>query len=436
MEALGESAASPVVRIDVRSLPATVRQSGAIGNFTFNSWIDKPVLDVGSVGVLSMIVEGSGNIGYFNMPNPDFGELVETETSDAVSALPSQNGYLGTRRMDIKFLSEAAGEYMISVPDFGYFDPATETAGMIQGASYRVVFESIAEISAEPVEAFPFALPSHEEMIAPAKWGVYRKPLNYLWLIPAPLTFLVLLILKRTRVAFVSIIFFLTGAGGDIEEPDRLDLSPAIEAYNAADYEEAQRLFESSFLESPVNPGLGFALALAEYRAGNIDDAIFHVRSAIRLDPMSTRYRSFLRWLNDKQELEKLVYPGARIHPDLFFFGMVIFLSAAFASGAVYLMKRKGIYIVFFLLGLLLSAGSCGGLVQSAIIHDRSTAIVYGGPAEVRRIPNSTAASWIELPTGYSLRILDHTGEFCLIQTGYGLSGWVERTSLLEDTKG
>jgi tetratricopeptide (TPR) repeat protein len=366
------------------------------------------------------------------MPKPDFGDLVETEMNETLSSVPAPKGYQGTRQMDFHFLSEEAGVFTIVVPDFGYFNPATESTEMIQGTTFRVTCRAISEVTEEPIEIFPFVLPSYDEMATPTKWGVYKNPLNYLWLIPAPLTFLVLLILKRTRVIFVSIIFFLAGAGG-IDEPENTELIQAIEAYDQGNFESAQFGFSSCYLESPEKPDLAFALALSEYRLGNIDDAMHHVRCAIRLDPMSPRYRDFLQWVNDKQELEKPVYPGVSIHPDLFFYGMVIFLSAGFIAAAIYLMKRKGIYIVFFLLGLLLSAGACGGLVTTAVKYNRATAIVYGEPADVRKIPNDTAESWLELPSGYSLRILDHTGDFYLIQTAYGLSGWVEKSALLTD---
>ncbi len=129
------------------------------------------------------------------------------------------------------------------------------------------------------------------------------------------------------------------------------------------------------------------------------------------------------------------MFPGVIVPPDLFFYAMIVFLSAGFIAAVMYLMKRKGVYIVLFLLGFLLSAGSCVGLVSTAVINGRDTAIVYGEPAEVRKIPSLTAVSWLELPIAYSLRILDATGDFYLIQTAYGLTGWVERSKLLPDMK-
>jgi tetratricopeptide (TPR) repeat protein len=432
VDALGETATSAVVRIDVRPLPPEVKESGAVGNFIYTSSLDTRKFDLGSIGVLSILVEGIGNIGYFNMPHPDLGELVETEMTETLDALPMLRGYQGSRRVDIYFLSEAAGDFLVEVPDFGYFNPITETAGTIRGTTYRVTFESISETPPESIEIFPFTLPSYDELITSTKWGAYRKPLNYLWLIPAPLAFLVLLVLKRARVAFVSVIFFLAGAG-DFADSQCPDLIPAIEAYESGDFEAARFAFSSCFHESREYPDLAFALALTEYQLQDFDDAIHHVRIAIRLNPMAPQYRDFLAWLNEKLELEKPVAPAVMIHPDVFFYAMIVLLSAGFIAAAIYLMKRKGIYIVLFLLGLLLSAGSCGGLVQTAVKNRSSAAIVYGQPAEVRKIPSITAASWLELPAGYSLRILDSTGDFYLIQTAYGLSGWVERAMLLPD---
>jgi hypothetical protein len=51
----------------------------------------------------------------------------------------------------------------------------------------------------------------------------------------------------------------------------------------------------------------------------------------------------------------------------------------------------------------------------------------------VRKIPSITASRWIELPVGYSLRILDETGDFYLVRTAYGLAGWVEKNGIVPD---
>ncbi len=299
IKVLGETVTTAVVRIDVHPLPAEVSESGAVGSYSCTSWLDKQKYDLGSIGVLSILVEGAGNIGYFKMPHPDLGELVEIEVVESVDAVPVPEGYRGTRRADFRFLSEAAGEFLISVPDFVYFDPITETIGTVWGTSVCVTFESISDSSSKHVEIFPFTLPSLGELTTPTTWGAYKNPLNYLWLVPAPLAFFILLILKKARIVFVSAIFFLAGAG-DVTRPSCPELIPAIAAYEAGDFEAARAGFSSCFHGSAENPDLAFALALSEFQLNDFDEEMHHVRNAIRLDPICAQYLKFLSWLNEK----------------------------------------------------------------------------------------------------------------------------------------
>ena len=432
VEALGRTADTPVVRIDVRQLPPPVNESGAVGSYSYSYRLDRSALDSGGVGVLSIQVEGTGNIGYFTMPRPELGELVETDTFEELEAVPTLSGYRGTRRVDYRFLSDRPGTFEISVPDFLFFDPASQTVEVARGGMIEVTFTPESQSVSETVDPFPFGLPSYEQLASPVKWGAYRVGLNYLWLLPGPLLFVVLLILKRTRVVFVSIVFLLLSAG-DAVDSTCSELAPAMKAYEEGDFTAAGKGFSTCFGNDGENGALAFALALTSYHLEEYDDAIHYARRAIRLDPMSSTYRQFLTWINGEMELDEPVPPAVLIHPDLFFYGMIVFFSAGFLAATVYLVKRKGLCIVLFLLGLLFAAGSCAGLVYTAIQNGRTAAIVYGSPAAVRKIPSRDANIWLEFPAGYSLRVLESSGDFYLVQTSYGLTGWVEQRSLLPD---
>ncbi len=431
VQALGETATSPVARIEVRSLPPEARESGAVGDFTYSTWMVPPDAESGGVAVLSVQVKGVGNLGYFNMPAPDLGNLVQTDVVETLDSVPTISGYRGTRRVDYHFFSDTAGTFGVSVPDFVYFNPLTETVRSVKGVSTQVTFRLQPQTESPTAGSFPFSLPSYEDLAAAPKWGAYEKPLNYLWLLPAPLAFFVLLVLKKTRVIFVSIVLLFLGAG---DVPDTCpDLKPAIEAYSNESFKEAREGFLACFQREDRNPALAYALALVEYHLEEYDQAMHYARKAVLLDPMYPTYRDFMYWLNTELDLDEPVKPAAAIHPDIFFYAMVAFLSMGFVAAAVYLAKRKGLYIVLFGLGVLLSAGSCVGLVQTAIQNKKTAAVVYTQPAAVRKIPSVDANTWLELPPGYSLRILDSTGNFYLVRTAYGITGWVEKTGLLPD---
>ena len=432
VHAIGERAESPVARIDVQQLPAEARTSGGVGSFTFRAAVESDRHEFGTVGKLFLSIEGEGNLNYLNVPEPDLGGLVQIGLSEISEFEPGPWGYEGARKVEYSFISDSAGVFSIVVPDLTYFDPRSELIRTAYGSSFRVTFDPLVKENDLSEPSFPFGMPSVEDILTEQSWGAYRIPYNYLWLLPAPMAFLLLLVLKRTRILFVSIAFLLLGAG-DLQDEPCPNVAPAVDAYLSGDFDAAHDGFLACFDKMPENPGLAYALALSEHQLGSYDDAMYFARMAVGLDPMSSIYRGFLTWLNDSMGLEKLVPPSARVHPDLFFYGMIGFFSLGFAAAAVYLVKRNGAYIVFFLLAVLLSVACAGALAYTAAFNESRAAIVYGQAAEVRKIPSGTASQWIELPVGYSLRVLNETGDFYLVRTEYGLTGWIDKNSLVLD---
>jgi hypothetical protein len=432
VHALGEKTESPVVRIDVRQLPAEARETGGVGSFTFRADLEGSRYEFGAVGTLLLNIEGVGNLNYLNVPQPAFGDLVQTDMVESSNVWPGARGYEGQRKVEYRFISDSAGVFSIVVPDFVYFDPLRETVRTAYGSSFRVTFDPPVEEVTSNESDFPFSMPTAADILIARRWGAYRVPFNYLWLLPAPIAFLILLVLKRTRILFVATVFVLLGAGDVVENPCP-DLAPAVDAYLTGNYDDAHDGFLACIAELPGNPKLELALALTEYQMGSHDDAMYFARMAVRSDPMFVDARAFLTWLNESLELEKLVQPSAKVHPDVFFYGMVGFFSLGFLAAAVYLVKRNGAFVVFFLLGVLLSVACGGALAYTAAFNAKPAAIVYGRSAEVRKIPSNTASQWIELPVAYSLRVLGESGEFYLVRTAYGLTGWIEKNCLVLD---
>ena len=432
IEALGQQGASAVVRIDVQPLPQEVRDSGAVGDFSYRSWLDHSAYEFGTVGKLYVLVQGVGNLNFFKMPEPDLGDLVQTEVKETSEIVPVDRGYKGWRRTEFSFLSDTAGSYSVSVPNLVYFNPQTEEILTQNGSTFRIVYTQ-AEETVEVLETdFPFSIPSAVDIVDSRQWGAYKAPLNYFWLLPAPLAFLILLLLKRTKVLFVAMVCVFISAGGTEEEPCP-DLVAAVAAYQAEDYPGAHAGFLRCNMHD--NHALMYALALTEFKLGNNDDAMFFSRMSVSMDPMSREYRRFFSWLNTHMELGEPVAPAAKVHPDLFLIAMIVFFSAGFVAASLYLMRKKGGYIVICILGLILSLSSCAGLVYTSVQNSKTSAMIYGEPAKMRKIPSMTASEWMELPPGYSLRVLNNTEDFYLVRTAYGLTGWIEANTLVLDRR-
>ena len=434
VSALGQETESTTVRVDVKALPAEVRTTGAVGTFSYFSEVDSARLDAGSLGTLSVRVEGEGNIDYLNLPTPDFGDLVQTDRNESLEIRPSEGGYAGWRLVEYSYLSDKAGSHLISIPPLIYFDPAAGEIKRAEGNTFRITYAADYQEPESAEETIPFSMLQADEISSPGLKNAYSDPLSYLWLLPAPLAFVILLVLKRTKLLFVSVVWMLLGAGGSVPNTCE-DVTAGIQAYEEGDYQGALDGFLRCAGTTEGTPGLYYALSLTELYAGSHHDAMYFIRRAIRMDPHRRVFWEYYYWLHDYLELERPVDPAGRMHPDIFLYSMLGLFSLGFLARTLYLLKRSGMYIVVFLLCMVLSIGAGGGLLITALQFGRSTAIVYQHEARVRKIPSMTASEWISFPASQSVRVLDESHEFYLVETAFGLKGWVEKNNILIDKR-
>ena len=61
----------------------------------------------------------------------------------------------------------------------------------------------------------------------------------------------------------------------------------------------------------------------------------------------------------------------------------------------------------------------------------RPTAVVKMNSEPLRKIPGPLATDWIQLPAGSALSVTAVEDNDFLVRTGYGLEGWLPRSSLI-----
>jgi SH3-like domain-containing protein len=61
------------------------------------------------------------------------------------------------------------------------------------------------------------------------------------------------------------------------------------------------------------------------------------------------------------------------------------------------------------------------------------TGVAAGEQIFLRKIPRESAEPWLQLKDGTAVRIIEATGDYRLIETGLGVSGWVSSEVLLLD---
>jgi len=118
---------SDPVSINVKDLPnQPANFSGAVGNFSINSSIDKTTLKSNEAVTLKLTVNGTGNLTLINAPKielPQDFEAYEPKTSDNVNA--SDNGLSGSISFEYLFIPRFAGNFTIPAVQFVFFNPGT-----------------------------------------------------------------------------------------------------------------------------------------------------------------------------------------------------------------------------------------------------------------------------------------------------------------------
>lgn len=118
---------SDPVAINVKDLPnPPANFSGAVGNFSISSSLDKNALKSNEAVTLKLTVNGSGNLTLINAPKielPQDFEAYEPKTSDNVVA--SDNGLSGSVTFEYLFIPRFAGNFTIPAIQFVFFNPGS-----------------------------------------------------------------------------------------------------------------------------------------------------------------------------------------------------------------------------------------------------------------------------------------------------------------------
>ena len=432
VNALGLQAETGTVRLEIEKLPDEITESGAIGNFHFTHTLDGTRLTRGEEVTLLLRIEGTGNLHYLEFPVPDFGNLMQIDTSEKMDIFATSIGYSGYREKQYVVVSEIAGSTAITIPDFVWLDYTTGSVRRTGEARLAVATVSADEPVLPDGQQFPFAPGSLSALLELKPSKAHRVPLNYLWMLPAPIAFIILLALKRTKILFVSVVFVFLGAGDTVGNGEVV-LKEALEAYHSDNMDIAAERFKESLGHFPDNPGILYALSLSAYRDGDYAESLHYARRAIRVRPMYQRYRDFMSWLNGELQLDKPVSPALKMHPDVFFYLMISFSVLAFVFLSIQLFRNRGVYIILFILCALFTVGSCAALIYTTSANRIKSGVVSTAQSPMKKIPSDMATDWMSLPVGQSVTIIDRNNSYYLVKTSLGLKGWLSSESVLLD---
>ncbi len=119
---------APAVTIEVEPLPTRPNDfSGAVGQFTISSSVDKKEVRAGEPVNIRFVVEGTGNLKLIKQPTlslPKDFDIYDPKTTDKSSLTP--NGLSGSMVYEYLVVPRNQGKYTIPGFEFTYFDPTAK----------------------------------------------------------------------------------------------------------------------------------------------------------------------------------------------------------------------------------------------------------------------------------------------------------------------
>jgi tetratricopeptide (TPR) repeat protein len=251
-------------------------------------------------------------------------------------------------------------------------------------------------------------------------------------------------IMKLLRTTAVAILAFISlGLAPTADAQEDIGKS-ALEAYDAAKYDEAIKLWLSAGKYEDLSPDVLYNIGNASYRLGSSGHAALYYRRALARDPSHEESLQNLRFLERKNgsitlERQNFQYTLAKIPLPIWkaaaWTGAWICVLALLVFPATRSSSRFRVAAFCGLVvgPLLLSIGGLGWRYfpddsQFAPL-DRQAVVVYDGVA-LHADAARTAPEVIDAPPGSLCEIIRQTGQWSYVAFSNKVRGWVQTSSI------
>lgn len=437
VKALGLTVESRQQALTVKPLPPAVRSTGAVGRFQVTSRLGREEMTLGDTVELVVRIEGAGNLNYLQLPDLVYPDVVVTGKTGRSSLLPSETGYQGFMEWEVRISPQKAGDFRLTVPPFPWLDPESGRIHTSRERVHRIAVRERVIQDEEGKARKDHKILRSEEIMSFQGGDAYRNIYLYGLLVPG-LIVLVQGLLRRKGKSLLAVfgLICLSGlfiAAGKAPVREIPQVERGADAFEAGDYPEAEKAFLQAADGLPGNPGIDYNLGLTYRALDNPSRAVFHLRRAAVQSPGTGFFREALLAVEKHGGLLRQT-PVPSIHPDFFFiFFIVSFLAACTLP---WLVKRRGVLLISFIIFLLPIGLSLGGAAYQAAERNSRWGVVAAEGTVMRKIPLPNSSEWLYLQEGTSVGVRGHSDNFILVRTGFGVEGWVDAKKLLLDRSG
>lgn len=440
----GNRVAAPGVTLTAESLPEDGVAGGAVGSFSLTSELSPPSLNPGDTAVLRLRLDGTGNLNFLQLPEPQIEGSQAISSNETFRLTPHEAGYRGYREITYQIQAGQSGRLQVRIPSMGWYNPQS---ARIEGLPARVLTADITPVvvSPESTDQQGLRLLPPERVMEYNLLFLYRRAEAYLVFIP--FLFVGVGIRFRTRrrkprvrpkpgkvlAGMAVFIALLSGAAmaPGIALEHQAGLEESHQAFLEGDYTASLEFYQ--FLESqyPENPGVLHNVGVIQAALGSRDLGVYYLGQALRRSPRDEGLIESLRVLQATSGLDRQHSIPPVPRGDSLFILVLVSGSLLLLFIPLWFARGNPIKTVVTSLLLVVLAGSITGIV----LYDRGItedmAIVRGPQGILKKIPEEGAADWLALPGGTSVRYKTTSGTYVLLETSYGLSGWMQTQQLI-----
>ena len=136
---------SQPINIDVKPLPTKNKPesfSGAVGQFTFTSKVDKTEMKSNDALTIIYTISGKGNIELLDIPRPVFPPDFEVYDPKITTDIKNNSqGLNGTKKAEFIVIPRVSGNFTLKPTEFSYFDPNKNDYVTLTSDSYELTVE-------------------------------------------------------------------------------------------------------------------------------------------------------------------------------------------------------------------------------------------------------------------------------------------------------
>ena len=410
--------------LEISPLPPDSGPSRAVGEFSYT--IEAKPGEASQKGqlVVTQSVSGRGNFPYLVLPAVTVPNLTLLSRQEGTQYRSGPAGYEGSLVVTWRFASDKAQDVTFTLPGFQAFQPST---GRVNTWDDKPVSVSLTLPTATAEQTASTTRPltwAQVETVRP--WGITRDWKGWLLFLPGPLLLLTTFLIRGKGrgllILLVAGVFLVSAA-----EPAPDGFEQAMKAQGGAAADQWKALASAH----PDEPGLWYNAALACRDAGQTAEAVHAFRMALWTGYQGDQVSKALTALEEKELLTDQFSPWSGWPSNVLFLLFCIVVNLTFAVWTLQRLTGSSVWLLPLSITVLASAALGVLLIGEETDRLEADAVVGVADSAIKKVPGNLAETWMTLKAGTVVRVQGSSDRWVLVQTGYGLEGWVEAATLM-----